>query len=205
VVSDNLGRCQTEAGRKAFQLSFIQGIFLPHQDALLRVMTRHTVRLLTPFFPTLSILSTTHRKTSHAYSIKPKPNMKINSKLKLVITAAFAGILVSCASVGNNFDETKVSQIKKGETTEADLIQMFGQPQNRTVNSEGVSTLTWTYAESRVNGKTFIPYAGSFLGGSSSKNKTLTVSLLDGKVTSFTSTGGGMEMRENQVQDVPKK
>lgn len=124
----------------------------------------------------------------------------------VMILALFAASLTGCVSMGENFDENQVSQIKKGQTTEADLIDMFGQPQNRGVNSEGMRVLTWQYMESRVKGESFIPYAGPFIGGSRSKQKTLTAQLgPDGKVASFESSAGGMETRSNQVQDVPKK
>jgi outer membrane protein assembly factor BamE (lipoprotein component of BamABCDE complex) len=118
----------------------------------------------------------------------------------LSLLAVFA---VSCASVGNNFDESKISQIKKGETTEADLVAMFGEPQNRSVNSDSGLTLTWIYSEAKVKGESFIPYAGPFLGGTRSKSKTLSVMLADNKVTSFTYSGGGTETR-NMTQDTPK-
>jgi len=128
----------------------------------------------------------------------------MNPILRIPIAAVIVALLAGCASTGENFDEGKVSQIKKGETTEAQLIQMFGQPQSRGVNSEGATTLTWTYIESRVKGESFIPYAGPFVGGTRHKQKTLNVTLLDGKVQSFSSSGGGMETRHT-TQDVPKQ
>ena len=127
-------------------------------------------------------------------------NYQILLPIALVSAALFAG----CASVGNNFDDSKVSQIKKGETTEAELIQIFGEPQNRTVNSEGRTVLTWTYAESKVRGESFIPYAGVFVGGHDTKSKSLTVTLQDGKAMSFASGGGGLGSR-GTTQDVPGK
>ena len=125
-------------------------------------------------------------------------NYRILLPIALVSAALFAG----CASVGNNFDDSKVSQIKKGETTEAELIQIIGEPQNRTVNSEGRTVVTWTYAESQVRGESFIPYAGAFMGGHDTKSKSLTVTLQDGKAMSFASSGGGIGSR-GMTQDVP--
>jgi hypothetical protein len=118
----------------------------------------------------------------------------------LCLLALFA---VSCASVGNNFDDSKISQIKKGETTEADLVKLFGEPQNRSISSENGLTLTWIYSEAKVKGESFIPYAGAFMGGTRSKMKTLSVMLADNKVSSYTYSGGGTETR-NTTQDTPK-
>jgi hypothetical protein len=127
-------------------------------------------------------------------------NYGILLPIALVSAALFAG----CASVGNNFDEGKVSQIKKGETTEAELLEMFHEPQHRTLNSEGQTILTWMYSESSVKGESFIPYAGPFVGGTRSKSKSLSVTLQDGKVQSLAMTGGGMESRHT-TQDVQSK
>lgn len=128
----------------------------------------------------------------------------MNSKLKLATTAAIAAFLLGCASVGNNFDESKVTQIQKGVTTEADLVASFGQPAQRSMNSEGQTILVWTYHESEVKAESFIPYVGPITGGDRSRNKTLTVTLTDGKVASYNYSGGGLETRGTK-QEVPKK
>lgn len=114
-------------------------------------------------------------------------------------------IIAGCASTGQNFDESKVSQIKKGQTTEAELVQMFGQPTNRAISSEGTTMLTWMYIESRVKGESFIPGVGGFVGGTNSKQKYLTATLgPDGTVQNYTSSSGGTETRQT-TQDAQKK
>jgi hypothetical protein len=132
---------------------------------------------------------------------------KTTSKLRHAVAVFSATIIIAlagCASVGQNFDDSKVSRIEKGVTTEADLNTLFGAPTSRSVNSEAQTILMWTYVESSVTGKSFIPYAGAFVGGNRSRNKTLTVTLADGKVVGYTYTGGGLESRGHK-QDVPKK
>ena len=127
---------------------------------------------------------------------------------RIFVSATLAAVLVllpGCVSSGKNFDESKVSQIKKGETTEPHLVKLFGPPENRTVDSEGTTHLNWTYMESRMKGEGFIPIAGAFMGGANSRHKMLTVTLgPDGKVTHFTSSGGGSEVRHT-TQDAPKQ
>jgi len=125
------------------------------------------------------------------------------NKLSLSVILCLALFAASCASVGNNFDESKINQIKKGQTTEAELVQMFGDPENRMVNSDGGVTLSWTYSEARVKGESFIPYAGPFLGGTRAKHKTLSATLTNNVVASYTYSGGGMETR-NMTQNTPK-
>lgn len=132
--------------------------------------------------------------------LKSRPVQALRrSLLAIACTALIAG----CASTGNNFDEGKLAQIRKGQTTEPELVQSFGEPQNRSVNSEGVATLTWVYAEASVRAESFIPYAGAFMGGTRSKAKTLTVTLADGRVTGYTFSGGGSDTR-GTTQSVPK-
>jgi len=114
---------------------------------------------------------------------------KIN--LSLLVCVA---LLCGCASVGNNFDSRKIPEIKKGETTEAELSKMFGPPNQRGINSESGTTLTWIYSEAGVKGETFIPFAGAFVGGATTKVKTLVVQLdQQGKVASYNYSGGGLE------------
>lgn len=122
-----------------------------------------------------------------------------------LLLATLVALATGCASTGTNFDDSKVSQIKKGETTESQLVRMFGPPESRSVNSEGLTTLNWIYMESTTKGESFIPYAGMFMGGHRSKHKTLLVTLgADGKVTHFHASGGGSETRHT-TQDTPKK
>lgn len=113
--------------------------------------------------------------------------------------------LVGCASAGKNFDSRKVPQIEKGRTTEAELVQMFGEPTSRGLKTGGIKTLSWVYAESRVKGETFIPFAGAFLGGTDTKTKTLIVALAsDGTVSDYEYSGGDLEAT-GTVQDDPEK
>lgn len=128
---------------------------------------------------------------------------KRSHSARALVSCLLTAFALSCASAGNNFDESKISQIKKGQTTETDLLKMFGEPENRIVNSDGGLTLTWVYSEARVKGESFIPYAGAFMGGTKAKNKTLSAVLTNNIVASFTYSGGGTETR-NMTQDTPK-
>ncbi len=120
--------------------------------------------------------------------------------MKRFTTGVFLGIVLlssfGCMSSGTKIDQNRVTEIKKGETTEADVIQMFGQPNRSFVNSDGTKMLMWNYHESRTKGTTYIPYAGIFLGGSDSSSQSLTVNIgPSGKVTNYSSSGGSSELR----------
>ncbi len=113
--------------------------------------------------------------------------------LNTLLCAAITAWLVGCASTGENFDENKVSQIKKGETTEAELIQMFGKPSERgtrVIDSKVNTVLTWMYSEAQLDGKIFIPVVGPMMSGHEGRGKVLTVTLnSEGKVETFSYTG----------------
>jgi hypothetical protein len=118
----------------------------------------------------------------------------VNNFMKNALLLFFVVTLASCASVGTNFDSRKITDIQKGKTTEPQLVAMFGKPNSRGVNSENGSTLMWIYSEAQVKGSTFIPLAGAFVGGATSKTKTLTVRLdQSGTVSGYDYTGGGFE------------
>ena len=114
--------------------------------------------------------------------------MKNLKTLYASISTGVLLLLVACVhQAGSNWDEQKVSQIKKGQTTEAELLQWFGKPIYRNKTSEGTMTLSWRHVELRQEFSLNYFNPAPITGQSS---KTLTVMLgPDGKVTSF-STGG---------------
>lgn len=124
--------------------------------------------------------------------------------LGICLIAAAVTFVSGCSSTGTNFDESRASEIQKDVTTREQLIAMFGQPNQHGMDSDGNTHLTWMYTESRVKGKTFIPYAGPFVGGTASATKMLNVVLgPDDKVVSYSITGGAYDTR-GTTQKVPK-
>lgn len=114
--------------------------------------------------------------------------------MKTVILLIPLLVLLGCASTGHNFDSRKVTTIQKGETTEADLVVMFGKPSYRTISSETGVKLAWIYVESTADAASYVPLVGAFAGGVTSKTKTLNVSLdQSGKVSSYEYSGGGVD------------
>lgn len=84
----------------------------------------------------------------------------------LVMTlAACVLVLGGCASVGRDFDETKVENIKTGTTTRADIEAWFGKPNDRApVEQDNGAVLRYTYK-----------YGKASWGGMSSSAKALVV------------------------------
>ena len=67
---------------------------------------------------------------------------------RLLLTTLAATFIVGCATTGAKYDDTRIAKIKRGETTEAQLIQWFGPPTSRNMDSSGRSTITWDFGGS---------------------------------------------------------
>lgn len=109
----------------------------------------------------------------------------------IALVLASIALCVGCMSTrsGTDFNSTNVSQLKTGETTEAEVIQLIGQPLSRTRSSDGTVMLVYSYDP----GQTITPFSGldpHFAQNAGAQRKTLEVILdANGRVKSFTQTG----------------
>lgn len=84
--------------------------------------------------------------------------------------------LTGCAHVGEPIDQLAVSQIVKGKTTKAELLDMFGPPLVVSSNSDNTETLAWSHVS-----------IGAF--GSGYQQQSFTAVLNEaGVVTSYTNS-----------------
>lgn len=98
--------------------------------------------------------------------------------------------LAGCYSSGNvNIkNQELVAQVQMGKSTKDDVRRLFGEPNSVTRSSSQVSspvdstkmiTLVefWSYihAKAQTDAKSFIPFVGWFLGGSTHESNTLTM------------------------------
>ena len=93
-----------------------------------------------------------------------------------------ATLLAGCASVGKPVVTQNIPKIKRGVTTEADLVRMFGAPTTKTLNANGNVIMIWAHSAAQAKGASFIPFAGPFIGGTNVQVQQLTV-LLNSKGT----------------------
>jgi len=91
----------------------------------------------------------------------------------------FACLISACSTYGQPVTQAQLAQIKKGETTQADLLSEFGKPVSVTRNLDGSQVMTWAYV-----------HVG--LAGYNYKNQSFAVTLdPQGKVTNYTQTDAG--------------
>lgn len=102
-----------------------------------------------------------------------------------------AALLCGCASVGHKLDQSKVDQIKKGETTREQVIQLIGSPNQITRDSAGRMTFQYMYVRSTAKASTFIPVVGIFAGGANIQNQITMVTFNSSNIVSdvFTTYG----------------
>lgn len=121
---------------------------------------------------------------------------------------AVAALLAGCAAAGIKVTEQQLSALKPGESTEAHAVQLLGQPTVRSRMSDGMTTLAYSYFETKVRPETFIPFAGAFIGGSDTRTNTVVLRFDQaGKLLNTTSSestfGSGMGVAAGTLSQEP--
>jgi len=102
--------------------------------------------------------------------------------------------LSACMSSGTKVTQETVSRFVIGKTTYAEVVQQLGKPNQSTLNSDGVRTIVYTYAQSQASGVSYIPYINLFVRGTESENTTVTLNFDKNSVlTDYTAIEGAME------------
>ena len=83
-------------------------------------------------------------------TIRPHGPAGFRLRRKTISALAALGILIAsgCATVGQDFSSTRVSQIQLGKTTKAEVREMFGEPW-RVGIEDGLET--WSYGKYRYS------------------------------------------------------
>jgi hypothetical protein len=89
--------------------------------------------------------------------------------MKLYLLAALSLMVIGCASNGPKIDAARLSEIRKGETTVADVVSRFGRPSILSKNMSGTQTAVYMYAEGRSDATAFVSLVGA-LSGSANAN-----------------------------------
>ena len=94
------------------------------------------------------------------------------NKTAKIIHSIFALVMLACltnyAMAGKSITQAKVNQIIPGQTTEEDLVRVFGPPATKTVCPPEERTLDWFYV-SPISAQNYIPVVGPALGGTQVK------------------------------------
>jgi outer membrane protein assembly factor BamE (lipoprotein component of BamABCDE complex) len=117
--------------------------------------------------------------------------MKFLCSVFLLICLLSAG----CVSMNRRLDSSAVKQIKAGVTTEAQVRQLLGSPDQVTRTGSGYTTYTYMFMHGAVKPQSFIPVVGALGSGVDMHNQFLTVTFgPNGIVKDFVSNEGASEV-----------
>lgn len=113
-------------------------------------------------------------------------------KFTSILTVVF--LITGCASHGVMVSDQQLQQIKRGITTEDEVIATLGRPTTVTsVNGQRILIYSGAYAQARP--ASFIPVIGPLVGGSDVRASSVVLRIQNGVVSdissSQTATGGG--------------
>jgi hypothetical protein len=97
----------------------------------------------------------------------------------LVATLLISSCLTILASYPSTITQANVNRIRPGQTTEADLVNLFGVPTTRFVDLAHYTAIDW-FRSVPAPAKSYIPLIGSCLGGLNVEAQQLTVVLNPG-------------------------
>ncbi len=97
----------------------------------------------------------------------------------LVIVLLLSTCLTSWAWFPRSITKEKISQIHVGQTTEADLLLLFGPPTTRFVDMSHLISLDW-FRSVPMPPSGYLPVIGQFLGGLNVEAQQLSVVLSPG-------------------------
>ncbi|MBI1308638.1 MAG: hypothetical protein GC129_02110 [Proteobacteria bacterium] len=126
----------------------------------------------------------------------------------------FTLALTACASSGVYVDQSQLADFKKGHTTRAEVLQKLGQPSQRIVDTNGNTSLIYSYFESTARPETFIPIVGGLVGGADTRTNIVTLTFGPNDVLrdyslAGSQTGTGMNLSSGvtsqRVQTTPRQ
>ena len=77
-------------------------------------------------------------------------------------------LLSGCASTGAKIDTAQLNEIRKGQTTVAEIIRKFGRPNLLSKNWDGTQTVAYANTEGQSDSGTLLPIMGAVVAGASS-------------------------------------
>ena len=95
--------------------------------------------------------------------------------MKETLALLFLGFFIlGCATVGKQIDMNQLARFKEGVTTEKEVIAALGNPDFKSLTSDGKTMMTYMYTEAKSKPENFIPIVGGVLvGGMSMKQRMI--------------------------------
>ncbi len=115
--------------------------------------------------------------------------------IRIITLVALIVFAAGCASYGKKIDPDFSSRIKKGSTTEAQVIRAIGSPMSVSIMPDGQKFAMYMYTYAQTKASTLIPIVGAFVGGVNSQTQSLQIWYdSEGIVTNYAYTDGNNEL-----------
>ena len=106
-------------------------------------------------------------------------------KMIQTILAVLASLCLTSRAFSGLIAQQDLNQIRPGNTTEIDLVHMFGQPDTRTVEGDGKTSLNW-FKCSAAPPQSYIPIVGPWITRLDARVQQLFVSVaVNGRVERY--------------------
>jgi len=86
--------------------------------------------------------------------------------MRTVLFMAVILALGGCTSSGTKIEAVQLEQVRKGQTTVADIVRRFGRPNFLSKNWDGTQTAAYANADGRSDAAALLPLMGAVAGGS---------------------------------------
>jgi outer membrane protein assembly factor BamE (lipoprotein component of BamABCDE complex) len=115
--------------------------------------------------------------------------------MKYTTPILIAIILAACSHSPEpvKFQAARAGELQKGKSTKADVLATLGNPVAVASDSSGAEKLTYLHTDSDLKGRSFIPFAGPWIGGVRVTTETVIVTLNRGIVSNVETATSNME------------
>ncbi|MDR0467749.1 MAG: hypothetical protein LBG67_02735 [Campylobacteraceae bacterium] len=134
--------------------------------------------------------------------------MKINKMLIGFVMAVFTVVLFAgCVTKSGSLGIESISlneiesNLKKGKTTQQDLVRLYGNPISKSLDEKGNELWVYTYTENKTGIVDYLPYVTDNTGNSYSKTLSATFNRKTKILTDYTVSEHGAAQTKQQVSD----
>lgn len=109
--------------------------------------------------------------------------------MRRIVLAFILTGLAGCMSGGVRIAPDQLNALKRGETTEEQVIVLLGRPNVNTTRSDGTRIMTYSHYNARPDAAAFIPFIGPMVGGAEMNSNTLMLQFdARGKLIDYTTS-----------------
>jgi outer membrane protein assembly factor BamE (lipoprotein component of BamABCDE complex) len=85
--------------------------------------------------------------------------------MKIYLLAVTVLALSGCAGSGTKIDAAQLDEVRRGQTTVADIVRRFGRPNFFSKNWDGTQTAAYAHSDGRSDAGTLLPLMGAVVAG----------------------------------------